>query len=116
MRYLLSWHIRESELHERSPEWREEALAFLTVFEDELQANSELEWVEALSAESQSVVVGPGGDVREGVYNQAGKPSVRIWVVRVENSARAQEIAARIAGELDTWIEVRECFVGAQRP
>ena len=51
MRYLLSWHIRESEMLERSPEWREEVAAFLAVFEDELAMSSELEWIEVLGPE-----------------------------------------------------------------
>lgn len=116
MRYLMSWHIREHEMADRSPEWREEVAAFLAVFEDELLASSELEWVEVLAPESQAVVVGPGSEIRDGVYNAEGKPSARVWAVRVDTRGRALEIAARIAGELDTWIELRECFSGAQRP
>lgn len=91
-------------------------LSFLSVFENELQMSSELELVETLSPESQAIVVGPGAEAREGIYNLDGKPSARLWVIRVESKDRAAEIAARIAGELDTWIEVRECFSGAQRP
>lgn len=116
MRYLLSWHIRESELLARSPEWREEIAAFLAEFEDALLAESELDWVEVLDPESQAVVVGPGGETRDGFYNEGGKPSARVWAVRVRNRERALEIAARLAGQLDTWIEVRECMPGAQRP
>ncbi len=116
MRYLLSWHIREAELLSRSPEWREGVAAFLAEYEDELLANSELDWVEVLDPESHAVVVGPGAQVREGVYNQEGKPSARVWAVRVASRERALEIAARFAGQLDTWIEVRESLPGAQRP
>lgn len=116
MRYLLSWHIREDELRQRSPAWREEIVAFLAQFEDELFVNSELDWVEVLDPESQAIVVGPGEEVRPGFYNEGGKPSARIWVVRVEGRDRAVEIAAKFAGQLDTWIEVRECLQGAQRP
>ncbi|MGO1544105.1 MAG: hypothetical protein ACTHXA_07160 [Gulosibacter sp.] len=116
MRYLLSWHIREVELQDRSPEWRDEATAFLAEFENELFMASELDWVEVLGSESQAIVVGPGAEIRDGFYNQEGKPSARIWVVRVDSKERAVELAARLAGELDTWIEVRECLPGAQRP
>ena len=116
MRYLLSWHIHESELHGRSPEWREEVAASLAVFEDELATSSELEWIEVLGPESQAVVVGPGAVVRDGVYNSDGKPAARIWAVRVTSKDRAVELAAKLAGELDTWVEVRECMPGAQRP
>lgn len=116
MRYLLSWHIRESELLKRSPEWREEVAAFLAGFEDELFTASELDWVEVLDPESQAIVVGPGAEVRDGYYNEGGKPSARVWAVRVADRDRAVAIAGKLAGELDTWIEVRECLPGAQRP
>lgn len=66
MRYLLSWHIREDELRQRSPAWREEIVAFLAQFEDELFVNSELDWVEVLDPESQAIVVGPGEEARPG--------------------------------------------------
>lgn len=116
MRYFLSWHTRQAEQQERSPAWREETAAFLARFEDELYASSELDWVEVLNPESQAIVVGPGKEVRSGFYNEGGKPSARIWVVRVTDRDRAVEIAAKLAGQLDTWIEVRECLPGAQRP
>lgn len=116
MRYLMSWHIHESELHERSPEWREEVTAFLAEFEGDLLTSSELEWVEVLGPESQAVVVGPGAVIRDGVYNLDGKPAARVWAVRVSNKDRAVELAATLAGELDTWVEVRECMPGSQRP
>lgn len=116
MRYILSWHIRELEMRDRSPAWREEVVAFLAQFEDELFTNSELDWVEVLDPESQAIVVGPGGEVRAGFYNEGGKPSARIWAIRVESQERAREIAAKFAGQLDTWIEVRESLPGAQRP
>ncbi|OAV60502.1 hypothetical protein [Enteractinococcus helveticum] len=116
MRYLLSWHIREEELRRRSPAWREDVVAFLARFEDELFANSELDWVEVLDPESHAVVVGPGAEVRSGFYNEGGKPSARVWGIRVASRERALEVAATLAGQLDTWIEVREILPGAQRP
>lgn len=116
MRYILSWHIRESELLGRSPAWREEIVAFLARFEDELFSTSELDWVEVLDLESQAVIVGPGAEVRKGFYNEGGKPSARFWAIRVASRERALEIASIFAGQLDTWIEVRECMPGAQRP
>lgn len=116
MRYVLSWHIGESELLDRSPAWREEVVAFLARFEDELFVNSELDWVEVLDPESQAIVVGPGAEIRPGFYNESGKPSARVWAIRVTNRERAVEIAATFAGQLDTWIEVRESMPGAQRP
>ncbi|MDJ1372090.1 YciI family protein [Gulosibacter molinativorax] len=116
MRYLMSWHVREAELVDRSPEWREEATAFLAEFEDRLFSNSELDWVEVLDTEKQAVVIGPGGESREGFYNSEGKPSARLWAVRVPSRERAVELAAELAGKLDTWIELREIMPGAQRP
>lgn len=116
MRYLLSWHIHESEMHARPPEWREEVAAFLTKFEDNLFGNSELDWVEVLAPGRQAVLVGPGPVTRDGFYNEGGKPSSRLWAIRVASRERATEIAAELAGELDTWIEVRELRPGAQRP
>ena len=116
MRYFLSWHIREAELHDRSPAWREEVVAFLARYEDELFVSSELDWVEVLDPETQAVVVGPGAEVRSGFYNAGGKPSARIWTIRVASRERAIEIAAKFAGQLDTWIEVRKCLPSAQRP
>ncbi|GAA4107566.1 hypothetical protein [Enteractinococcus coprophilus] len=116
MRYILSWHIRESELRDRSPAWREEVVAFLARFEDELFERSELDWVEVLDPESHAVIVGPGAEVRHGFYNEGGKPSARVWGIRVAHRDRALEVAATLAGQLDTWIEVRECLPGAQRP
>ena len=116
MRFILSWHIHETELRERSPAWREEAAAFLARFEDELFFNSEVDWVEVLDPESHAIVVGPGGEIRKGFYNEGGKPSARVWAIRVASRERAVEIAANFAGQLDTWIEVRESLPGAQRP
>lgn len=116
MRYLLSWHIREAELRQRSPAWREEIIAFLAQFEDQLFVSAELDWVEVLDPESQAIVVGPGAEIRPGFYNAGGKPSSRVWAVRVANRQRAVELAAQLAGQVDTWIEVRECLEGAQRP
>src|SRR5690625_7943750 len=107
MRYMLSWHIREAEQQARSPAWREETAAFLAQFEDELFVNSELDWVEVLGPESLAIVVGPGEEIRPGFYNQCGKPSARVWAIRVADRQRAVEIAAMFAGHLDTWIEVR---------
>lgn len=116
MRYLLFWHTREAELQERTPEWHEEAGAFLARYEDELNSKSELDWVEVLAPESQAAVVGPGGELHPGNYNAEAKPAVRVWSLRVDSKDRAEEIAAQFAGELDTWIEVREIFEGAHRP
>lgn len=116
MRYFLSWHIKEAEQRERPPAWREETTAFLARFEDELYASSELDWVEVLNPESQAIVVGPGEEIRPGFYNEGGKPSARIWVIRVTDQQRAVQIAAKLAGQLDTWIEVREILPDAMRP
>lgn len=116
MRFLLSWHIREAEMLDRSPAWREEIVAFLAQFEDELFVNSELDWVEVLDPETQAIVVGPGAEVRNGFYNEGGKPSARVWAIRVASRERAIEIASKFAGQLDTWIEVRESLPSAQRP
>lgn len=116
MRYLLLLHASESELRERPPAWREEVVAFLGRFEDELLAHSELEWSEALDTDVNAYVVGPGGDARQGWFNDGATPLRRIWAVRVPTEERVREIAGLLAGELDTWVEVRECLPGAQRP
>lgn len=119
MRYLLFWHAREEELRERTPEWQEEVASFLAVFEDELAQSSELEWVEVLAPEHHALLVGPGGEsseLRQGAYNVEGKPLARLWALRIEERERVIEIANRLAGELDTWIEIRECLPGNQRP
>lgn len=116
MRYLLFWHIRDAELHGRSPEWHEEVASFLAGFEDELAAGSELEWTEVLAPGAQSVVVGPGAELRHGVFDVEGTPLARVWAVRVADRERAVALAAKLAGELDAWVEVRECLPGAQRP
>lgn len=116
MRYMLLLHGREAERLQRSPEWREEAAAFIARFDDELATSSELEWTEVLDADPQAVIVGPGEAPRPGWCNADGKPLTRIWVVRVETAERAAELAGMLAGELDTWIEVRECLPSAQRP
>lgn len=116
MRYLLVWHAHEDELRARTPEWHEEVMEFLAGFDGRLAASSELEWSEVLAEESQAVVVGPDRVVSDGYYNVSGKPASRLWSVRVATHARAVELASELAGELDTWIEVRECLEGAQRP
>ena len=116
MRFMLLLHRRESELLQRAPEWIEEVVEFLARFEDELLSRSELEWTETLDSDARAEVVGPGGERRDGWYNEAGKPLRRLWVVRVPDRARAHELAGQLAGELDTWVEVRECMPGAQRP
>ncbi|WP_024356196.1 hypothetical protein [Leucobacter chironomi] len=116
MRFMLLLHRRESELLQRTPEWIEEVVGFLARFEDELLTRSELEWTETLDSDTRAAVIGPGGEHRDGWYNEAGKPLRRLWVVRVADRARAEELAAQLAGELDTWVEVRECLPGAQRP
>ncbi|GAB2548647.1 hypothetical protein [Leucobacter ruminantium] len=116
MRYMLLAHGLESALIERGPVWVEEVVSFLARFEDELAGNSELEWTEALDGDEHAVVVGPGGETREGWYNREGEPLRRLWVVRVPDRDRARELAGLLAGELDTWVEVRECLPTAQRP
>lgn len=119
MRYLLFWHARDEELRERSPEWLEEVASFLALFEDDLAQSSELEWAEALAPEHHALLVGPGGEsseTRKGAYNVEGKPLTRLWAVKVDERNRVMEIANRLAGELDTWIEVRECLPSSQRP
>ena len=116
MRYHLLWHIREEELAARSPEWHEEVAAFLVTYSGELASTSELDWRETYAPESRSHVVGPGGETREGHYNEDAKPVHRVWAVRVSGVERALEIAGRLAGELDTWVEVREVLEAAHRP
>lgn len=116
MRYLLFWHVHDAELRSRTPEWQEEITGFLSVFENELAERSELEWVEVLAPDTQAVVIGPDLVQSSGPYNVNGKPVARIWSVRVPSVQRVTEIAERLAGELDTWIEVRECLEGSQRP
>ena len=116
MRYMLLAHGLEAALVERGPAWVEEVVAFLARFEDELSSNSELEWTEALDDEEHAEVVGPGGEVRPGWYNEGGKPLRRLWAVRVPDRDRARELAGQLAGELDTWVEIRACLPTAQRP
>lgn len=116
MRYMLLLHTRESEMRQRTPEWIEEAAAFLARFEDRLASASELEWSEVLGDEDAAVVVGPGGVTNPGWYNESGKALSRVWAVRVADPERVRELAGELAGELDTWIEVRECMPSAQRP
>lgn len=116
MRYMLLLHTRESEMRQRTPEWIEEAATFLARFEDRLASTSELEWAEVLGDEDAAVIVGPGGVARPGWYNESGTALSRVWAVRVESSERVTELAGELAGELDTWIEVRECMPSAQRP
>ncbi|MFC5337558.1 hypothetical protein [Leucobacter denitrificans] len=116
MRYLLFWHIHDEELRAKTPEWQEEITEFLAVFENELSQRSELEWVEVLAPDTQAVVVGPDLVLSDGPYNVNGKPVARIWSIRAASKERVVQIAERFAGELDTWIEVRECLEGAQRP
>lgn len=116
MRYHLFWHIREEELAARSPEWHEEVAAFFVQYAGELEMSGELDWRETYARESLSTVVGPGGETRPGHYNEDAKPAHRVWAIRVDTLERAQEIAANLAGELDTWVEVREVLEGAQRP
>ncbi|WP_233615154.1 hypothetical protein [Leucobacter chromiisoli] len=116
MRYMLLLHGRESEVWGRTPEWVEEATAFLARFDDELASRSELEWTEVLDSDAHASLVGPGQETRPGWFNAQGDPLARLWVVRVADAARAAELASQIAGELDTWVEVRECLPSAQRP
>lgn len=116
MRYMLLLHFSESDLDERTPEWVEEAVGFLSRFEDELAVRSELEWAEVLASEAHAELVGPGGERRLGRFNAEGAPLGRLWVVRVDDEARVRELAGLLAGELDAWIEVRECLPGSQRP
>lgn len=116
MRYVLSWHTRDAELRERSPAWHEEAAAFLARLEGELNAHSELDSTLVLAPDALASVLGPGHERREGHYNSEAKPVARLWVIRTSGRERAEAIAAELAGELDTWIEVREVLEGAQRP
>lgn len=116
MRFVLLVHGRESERLAKPPAWAEEVSAFLAQFEDELAVGSEYDWVEVLAPETQAVVVGPGGETRNEHYNAEAKPLHRMWAVRVDSKDRALELASKLAGELDTWVEVRECFATAQRP
>lgn len=116
MRYMLMAHGLESALIERGPVWIEEIVGFFARFEDALASSSELEWTEALDSDELAEVVGPGDERRAGWYNEAGKPLRRLWVVRVDSHERARELAGELAGELDTWVEVRRCLPGSQRP
>ena len=77
----------------RSPAWRDEA-AFLARFEDEPFVDSELDWVEVLDPESHAIVVGLGGEIRKRFYNEGGKPSARVWAIRVANCERTVELHA----------------------
>ena len=79
-------------------------------------STSELDWRETYAPESRSIVVGPGSEARDGHYNEDAKPVHRVWAIRVDTLERAEQIAARLAGELDTWIEVREVLEEAHRP
>lgn len=116
MRYLLMFHGFEDAQIAKGPLWLEEAMAFLLKFEDELALNSELEWAETLDDEENSVVIGPGGETREGWYNEEGKPLRRLWAVRTSDPERIKQLAGQLAGELDTWIEVRKTLPTAMRP
>ncbi len=116
MRYMLLAHGTNAAFIARGPAWVEEVVGFLARFEDDLAATSELEWTEVLDDDELAEVVGPGGESRAGWYNEAGKPLRRVWAVKVDTHARARELAGLLAGELDTWVEVRRCLPGAQRP
>lgn len=119
MRYLLFWHARDEELKEREPQWHEKVTAFLAGFEDRLAQSSELEWVEALAPEHHALLVGPGGqssETRKGRYNVEGSPLTRVWAIRVAERNIALNIANELAAGLGTWVEVRECLEGSQRP
>lgn len=116
MRYMLMVHGLGATVIERGAEWIEEVVGFYAQFEDELASSSELEWTEALDSDEHAEVVGPGEARRPGWYNKAAKPLRRLWVVKVDTHERARELAAQLAGELDTWVEVRRCLPGSQRP
>lgn len=116
MRYMLLLHGTEAEFRGRPPEWIEEVLAFLARFEDELAGRSELEWSETLEVPEHAETVGPGGEAQPGWFNAEASPLRRLWVIRVADHARARELAGLLAGELDAWVEVRECMPTAQRP
>ncbi|MBL3688147.1 hypothetical protein D3248_14465 [Leucobacter zeae] len=116
MRFMLMLHGTDAEYRSKPPEWVEEVVGFLTSFEDGLATRSELEWTEVLGPDARAEVVGPGGATREGWYDEQGEPLRRIWVIRVPDRERAVELAELLAGELDAWVEVRECLPGAQRP
>lgn len=119
MRYLLLHHETEAELAARPAEEIESAVAFAARFEDELASRSELEWGEVLGSDESAIVVSPGGTVEpaSGVPGSAGAPLLRrVWAIRVDDEARARELAADLADGIAARIEVRECLAGSQRP
>lgn len=119
MRYLLLHHETEADLAARSPDEVESAVAFAARFEDELASRSELEWGEVLGSDESAVVVSPGGTI-DPASSASGSGSApllrRVWAIRVEDEARARELAADLADGIAARIEVRECLSGSQRP
>ena len=116
MRYMLMVHRLDADALERSTEWIEETVGFLARFEDRLATTSELEWSEVLGSDAHAELIGPDGAASPGWFNTSGKPLRRMWAVRVSSHERAIELAEELAGELDTWVEVRECMPTSQRP
>lgn len=116
MRYMLLLHGVETEFRDRTPEQAEEVIGFLSRFEDELASRSELEWTEVLDDSRHADLVDPEGGARPGWFNADGAPLERLWVVRVADQSRAQDLAGLLAAELGTPVEVRECMPTAQRP
>lgn len=131
MRYLLLHHESETDLAARPAEEIESAVAFAARFEDELAARSELEWGEVLGSDEAAVVVSPGGTVEPAGIGSGSVPGSvsgsasgsgsapllrRAWAIRVDDEARARELAADLADGIAARIELRECLSGSQRP
>ncbi|SEC55964.1 hypothetical protein SAMN04489806_3216 [Paramicrobacterium humi] len=115
MRYLLLLHSRGPELRDHSPEWMEEATAFLARFDDELAMRSELEWSEVLAPASRGRIIGADG-TETTAESDAAAPVTRVWVVRVADAARALALGGELARRLGARVDVRECLPSAQMP
>lgn len=67
-----------------------------------------------LAPASHATVIDSTGDVHAGDVGNA--PVTRVWVVRVADAKRADELGRELAEALGMRIDVRECLPSSQKP
>lgn len=111
MKYLVAMFGDQSGVQEKSTEWVERMIAFMTQIDRDLQDAGELVFQAGLADAPTAKTIGLQGGIpvpTDGPFAESKESLAGFWVVDVENEARVLEIAGQIVAVIEEPVEVRQ--------